>query len=270
MVGAWVQVQRNPCGSLAASARRLYRYAALPDGSGMPASRRSRSAKRDWRGWASWAGLALILAALCGAWFLLPLREWMDGLQHWLQGLGAWGVVILVLILFFTTFLPAPDWPLPIAAGYVYGVWALPLVYVSIVFASMVAFLGARHLGGDRIRAFLDRRPQYRAFDKAVGEEGWKVVALVRLSPIMPFNLQNYAFAVTAVPFWPYLGGTLTGIIPGTALYVYFGIFGKGLGNGANPLEWGLFGGGIVATIVLGVLVTRKTKAKFSKAKKRR
>jgi uncharacterized membrane protein YdjX (TVP38/TMEM64 family) len=212
----------------------------------------------------------VVIAALCGAWLLLPLREWMDGLQHWLQGLGAWGVVTLVLILFFITFLPAPDWPLPIAAGYVYGVWAFPLVYVSIVLASAAAFLAARHFFRDRIKALLDRRAKYRAFDKAVGEEGWKVVALVRLSPIMPFNLQNYAFAVTAVPFWPYFFGTLAGLIPGTALYVYFGIFGKGIGKGGGPLEWGLFGVGIVATIGLGVLVTVKTKAKFSAAKKRR
>jgi uncharacterized membrane protein YdjX (TVP38/TMEM64 family) len=236
----------------------------------MPASRRSRGAKRDWREWAHWAAFALIIAVLCGAWLLLPLREWMDGLQSWLRGLGAWGVLILVLILVFSTFLPAPDWPLPIAAGYVYGVWAFPLVYVSIVFASVVAFLAARHLFGDRLRAFLDRRPKYRAFDRVVGEEGWTVVALVRLSPIMPFNLQNYAFAVTSIPFWPYLIGTAAGLVPGTALYVYFGIFGQGLGKGDSPLEWVLLGVGIVATIGLGVLVAVKTKAKFSAAKKSR
>ncbi len=236
----------------------------------MPASRRSRSAKRDWRGWVRWIGFGLILAVLCGAWFLLPLREWMDGLQSWLQGFGPWGVAILVLILVFMTFLPAPDWPLPIAAGYVYGVWAFPLVYGSIALASAFAFLAARYLFRDRIRAWLHRRPKYRALDRAVGEDGWQVVVLVRLSPIVPFNLQNYAFGVTAVPFWPYLGGTLAGIVPGTALYVYFGIFGKGFGKGAGPLEWVLLGVGLAATVALGVLVTAKTKAKFSEAKKSR
>jgi uncharacterized membrane protein YdjX (TVP38/TMEM64 family) len=236
----------------------------------MPPSRRSRGATRDWRGWAGWAGVALVLAVLCGAWLLLPLREWMDALQSWLQGLGTWGVVILVLILVFMTFLPAPDWPLPIAAGYVYGVWAFPLVYGSIAFASALAFLAARYVARDRIRAWLHRRPLYRALDRAVGEDGWQVVVLVRLSPIVPFNVQNYAFGVTAVPFWPYLAGTLGGIVPGTALYVYFGIFGKGLGSGTSPLEWVLLGVGVAATIALGVLVTRKTKARLSEARKSR
>jgi uncharacterized membrane protein YdjX (TVP38/TMEM64 family) len=236
----------------------------------MPASRRSRGAKRDWRAWVPWAGFALVLAVLCGAWLLLPLREWMDALQSWLQGLGPWGVVILVLILVVMTFLPAPDWPLPIAAGYVYGAWAFPLVYGSIAFASALAFLAARYLARDRIRTFVGRNPKYRALDRAVGEDGWQVVVLVRLSPIVPFNLQNYAFGVTAVAFWEYLAGTLAGIVPGTALYVYFGIFGKGLGKGVSPLEWALLGIGVAATIALGVLVTRKTKAKFSTARKSR
>lgn len=236
----------------------------------MPASRRSRGAKRDWREWARWIGFALVLAVLCGAWLLLPLREWMDALQSWLQGLGPWGVAILLLILVFMTFLPAPDWPLPIAAGYVYGGWAFPLVYGSIAFASALAFLAARHLVRDRIRALVARRPKYHALDRAVAEDGWKVVVLVRLSPIVPFNLQNYAFGVTGVGFWPYLGGTLAGIVPGTALYVYFGIFGKGLGKGVSPLEWALLGVGLAATIALGVIVTQKTKAKFSAAKKSR
>jgi uncharacterized membrane protein YdjX (TVP38/TMEM64 family) len=238
----------------------------------MAASKRTRRAKTpQWREWLPWAGFGLVIAALCGAWFLLPLREWMDGLQSWLQGLGAWGVAILVLILFVMTFLPAPDWPLPIAAGYVYGVWAFPIVYFSVAAASALAFLAARYLARDRIRAFLGRRPKYRPLDKAVAEDGWAVVALVRLSPIVPFNLQNYAFGVTGVSFWQYLTATLVGIVPGIALYVYFGIVGEGLGKGkVSPLEWVLLGVGIVATIALGALVTRKTQEKFSGRRKSR
>ncbi|HEX3882908.1 MAG TPA: TVP38/TMEM64 family protein [Stellaceae bacterium] len=239
----------------------------------MAASKRARRAKKkpEWREWLPWIGVAVVVAGLCAAWFLLPLREWLDALQNWLRGLGAWGVAILVLILFVMTFLPAPDWPLPIAAGYVYGVWAFPIVYFSVAFASALAFLAARYLARDRVRAFLGRRPKYRPLDKAVAEDGWAVVALVRLSPIVPFNLQNYAFGATGIPFWQYLTATLAGIIPGIALYVYFGIVGEGLGKGkVSPLEWALLGVGIVATIGLSVLVTRKTQEKLSETRKSR
>jgi uncharacterized membrane protein YdjX (TVP38/TMEM64 family) len=89
----------------------------------------------------------------------------------------------------------------------------------------------------------------------------------MRLSPIVPFNLQNYALGVTAIPFLQYLTATLIGIVPGIAIYVYFGIFGKGLGNGLSVLDWVILGLGVLATVALGVLVARKTKTKFAQQK---
>ena len=178
-------------------------------------SSRSRKSKpnKELRRWGPWVGFGLVLIALCLGWLLLPLHQWMDGLQSWLLGLGAWGVVIFTLILIVATFLPMPDWPLPIVAGYVYGVWAFLLVYVGIALPSALTFLAARYLARDKLRRFLDRRPKYRAVDKAIGKDGWQVVVLLRLSPIIPFNLQNYALGVTAIPFWQYLGAT-GGILP--------------------------------------------------------
>ena len=204
------------------------------------------------------------MLALCLGWFLLPLREWIEALQSWLLGLGVTGVLIFALILIVVTFLPAPDWPLPIAAGYVYGFWAFPLTYASIVFASVLAFLSARYLLRDKIQSLLNRRPKYRKLDRAIADDGWQVVVLMRLSPIVPFNLQNYALGVTASPFVQYFTATLIGIAPGIAIYVYFGIFGKGLGNGPSLFDWVLFGLGMLATIILAILVIRKTKTKFA------
>lgn len=236
------------------------------------AGRRSRKSKpaEELRRLAPWVGFGLVLLALCLGWLLLPLHEWMDALQKWLLGWGAAGVAIFVFILIVATFLPMPDWPLPIVAGYIYGVWAFPLVYVGIAAPSVLAFLAARYLARDHLKRLLGKHPKYRALDKAVAREGWQVVALLRLSPVIPFNLQNYALGLTAVPFWQYLGATLAGIVPGIAIYVYFGIFGKGLGKGAGPLDWALLGAGALATIALGVLVARKTKAKFAGAQKRK
>lgn len=208
-----------------------------------------------------------MLLALCFGWFLLPLREWMGDFQHWLLGLGLWGVGLFALMVVVMTFLPAPDWPLPVVAGFVYGVWAFPLVFATTAFAACLVFLVARYLARDRVRAVLQRQPKYKAIDKAVAEEGWRVVVLLRLSPFVPFNLQNYAFGVTAIPFTEYLWATLVGMLPGVVIYVYFGMFGKRLGGPHDPLEWALLGFGILASVVLAVLVTRKTKEKFAEAR---
>jgi uncharacterized membrane protein YdjX (TVP38/TMEM64 family) len=234
---------------------------------GLAAGRRRKTkAAEDWRRFWPWIVFGLVVLALCLAWLLLPLRAWMDALQSWFVGRGAWGVAIFALVLLIATFLPLPDWPLPIAAGYVYGVWAFPLVYFGIAAPSAIAFLGARYLARDRIRTFLSRRPKYRAVDKAVVKQGWQVVVLLRLSPIVPFNLQNYALGITAISFWQYLGATLVGIAPGVAVYVYLGIFGDGLGKKTSALDWVLLGAGLAATAVLGVIVTRKTKEILTEA----
>ena len=222
------------------------------------------------RRWWPWLGLALVLAILCFGWFLLPARDWLHAFQSWLLGLGHWGVAIFVLLLVVATFLPMPDWPLPIAAGYVYGAWAYPLVFFTTAFAAALVFLVARHLARDRIRAMLARRRKYKAIDRAVGEDGWKIVVLLRLSPFVPFNLQNYALGVTSIPFTQYLAATLVGILPGDVIYVYFGMFGKSFDQRHGVVDWVLFALGVMATIALAVLVTRKTKEKFAEADKRR
>src|SRR5690348_13493712 len=129
----------------------------------MTAGGQDQAAKKLPRWW-PWAAVAFLLLVLCLGWFLLPLREWIEALQ---------------------------DWPLPIAAGYVYGFWAFPLTYASIAFASVLAFLAARYLLRDKIRSLLNRRPKYRKLDRAIADDGWQVVVLMRLSPIVPFNLQN-------------------------------------------------------------------------------
>ena len=226
----------------------------------MTGRRQPDQAGKKWPRWWPWAAGGLLLLVLCLGWFLLPLREWIGALQSWLLGLGLTGVLIFVLILIVVTFLPAPDWPLPIAAGYVYGFWAFPLTYASIAFASVLAFLAARYLLRDKIQPLLNRRPKYRKLDRAVADDGWQVVVLMRLSPIVPFNLQNYALGVTAIPFMQYLTATLIGIAPGIAIYVYFGIFGKGLGNGPSFFDWVLFGLGVLATIALAILVIVRPK----------
>lgn len=180
------------------------------------------------------------MLALCLGWFLLPLREWIEALQSWLLGLGVTGVLIFALILIVVTFLPAPDWPLPIAAGYVYGFWAFPLTYASIVFASVLAFLSARYLLRDKIKSLLNRGPKYRKLDRTVAADGWQVVVLMRLSPIVPFNLQNYALGVTAIPFVQYFTATLIGIAPGIRDLCLLRHFRQGARKRAQPLRLGV------------------------------
>jgi uncharacterized membrane protein YdjX (TVP38/TMEM64 family) len=217
-----------------------------------------------------WAGLGILLIAVIAASFVCPLGRWTASFQHWIIGLGPGGAVIFVLLFVATTLVLAPDWPLSIAAGFVYGFWALPLVLVAATVAATLSFLAARYLLRKRVRALLVGRPRLSAVDRAVAEEGWKIVALLRLSPAVPFNLQNYLFGTTAIPLSHYIAATAIGIVPGSLLYVYLGVLGDaarhGGGGAGAPLKWLLFGIGLAATTAAAVIVARKARAKLGKA----
>jgi uncharacterized membrane protein YdjX (TVP38/TMEM64 family) len=213
--------------------------------------------------------LAVVLIAAGAAWLLLPLREWLELFERWIIGLGAWGVALFALVYILATISLAPEWPLTVAAGLLYGAWGFPITVVTATIAASLAFLIARHFARDRVRSLLERRRVFSAIDDAVAQEGWKVIALLRLSPAVPFNLQNYVFGVTAIPFWQFVTATLGGIIPGTVLYVYIGVIGQAVGSGnasGGPLQWGFFGIGLLATVVVVVLVTRKAFTKLKRA----
>ncbi|HZW31908.1 MAG TPA: VTT domain-containing protein, partial [Isosphaeraceae bacterium] len=88
------------------------------------------------------------------------------------------------------------------------------------------------------------------------------IVALLRLSPLVPFNLQNYLYGLTAIRFWPCVLTSWVAMLPGTVLYVYLGHAGRaGLEalagrRGRSPAEWTLLAVGLAATLLVSVYVT--------------
>ncbi len=213
-----------------------------------------------------WVIFAAILVGITVAWFLLPVDEWIKQLKGWVDGLGAWGYVIYGLIYIGATIVLAPGAPLTIAAGLIFGGWGIPLVIVAATIGACLAFLIARHLARDRVKKAIDSRPKFKAVSDVVGEDGWKIVGLMRLSPAVPFNLQNYFFGVTEVKFWHYALATFFGIMPGSSLYVYLGVIGGEAGGGSSStLKWVFLGAGLVATIIVTVFVSKKANEKLKK-----
>lgn len=227
---------------------------------------RSRMTQRGHRtGLLAWIGGGALLVAVGIGWYLLPVSEWLSASRDWIVGLGFAGIVIFAAIYVVGAVVLAPEAVLTIAAGFAYGFWGLPIVLVAATIGASLAFLIARYLARDKVRQLLESRRKIAAIDKAVAEDGWKVVALLRLSPLIPFNLQNYLFGVTAIPFPHFVAATFAGIIPGTVLYTYIGVLGNAAGDG-GPARWALFGVGLLATVFVVILVTRKAKAKLRSA----
>jgi len=208
------------------------------------------------------AAAALVLVALVAVG--RSLAGQVLAFAAWVDGLGAWGPAVFVAGYALGTVAFVPGSLLTLAAGAVFGLReGVAWVFLSALLGSSAAFLLARHGG----RAFVERRiqgdPRFAAIDRAVAEQGRRIVFLLRLSPVFPYNLLNYALGLTRISFRDYALASL-GMLPGTLLYVYYGAVGgeiAALAAGARPekgpLDYALLGLGLLATVVVTALVTR-------------
>lgn len=213
----------------------------------------------------NWVVSALAVVALSVAGAFLPLSEWIKAMTGWVEQLGPLGFFAFIGIYAAGTVLFVPGALLTIAAGLVFGLGLGTVVaWLGAVIGATLAFLIARYLARAKVEQQTKGNKKFKAIDDAIGKQGWKIIGLLRLSPLIPFNASNYFYGITAIKFWPYLLASAGGMLPGTVLYVYLGAAGKaGLGGEKqhSPLEYIFFGVGLLATIVVTVVVTRVAKA---------
>lgn len=214
------------------------------------------------------AGITLVVVAVAIMYYFLPLRSWATMMLIWIRGFGSdgaliYGFVYVVAVLF----LPASL--LTAGAGLVYGpVVGVLIVSPASVIGSTLAFLVARYFGRDWVKSRIATQPKLGAIQRRVESNGFKLVLLLRLQPILPFVLLNYALGLTRLRLRDYLLASWIGMLPGTILYVYLG---SALGNidelfcpGAlhhSALSRFFFGAGLVAAGLLAVWAGRLGRA---------
>ena len=219
------------------------------------------------KGHMKWIILAALVALFAAAYVYLPISEWLSAFQDWVQGFGALGWAIFIAVYAITSFALIPGSILTLGAGVAYGLWAFPLVVAGAVLASAMSFLAARYVFHDRVQEKVAQYPRFKAVNEAIRDEGWKVVLLLRLSPALPFSLQNWFLGLMPVGFWPAQIATLFGIMPGTLLYIWIASLGGEAAAGgaadASLLRYVVLGVGLLATLVVTVVVTRKAQQKL-------
>ncbi len=165
-------------------------------------------------------------------------------------------------------FIPAV--PLTLGAGAAWGLAkGFALVSAGSTLGAAAAFLVSRYAARGWVERRLEGNLKFRALDKAVAREGWKVVALARLSPVIPFNLLNYSFGLTRVGFIPYALASWLAMMPGTLLYVWLGAAaGDAARGGASRARWALTAVGLAATLAVSVLVARAARRALEEEEK--
>ncbi len=214
-----------------------------------------------------WVSVLLILAAVLVVVRSLPFDQAMSAMKGWIAGLGVWGPVVLALLYVVATVLFVPGSLLTLAAGALFGLGVgTATVSVGSTVGASLAFLIARYGAREKVAQMAQGNRHFGAIDRAIGEGGWKIVGLLRLSPAIPFNLQNYLYGLTPVRFWPYAVTSWLAMLPGTFLYVYIGhVTGAAIGSDRqrSAAEWGMLAVGLLATVVLTVYVTRLARRKL-------
>jgi len=215
-------------------------------------------------------GAAAVLALLLLA---RQLGHYIPAFAAWVEGLGFWGPLVFIVGYAVGVVALLPGSFLTLAGGAVFGLGEGTLfVFAAAMLGSTGAFLVARYLARGAVERRLADNARFAAIDRAVGEQGLKIVFLLRLSPVFPFSLLNYGLGLSRVSLRDYVLAGF-GMLPGTLLYVYYGKLAgdvAALASGAAPERgagyYGVLGLGLLATIAVTALVTRVARRALAQA----
>lgn len=205
-----------------------------------------------------------LLALLYAAYRARELGAYVPEFAAWVEAQGAWGPLLFVAGYAVAVVAFIPGSVMTLAAGAVFGIAeGVLLVFIAATAGSLMAFVIARYVARGAVSQRIADSRRFSAVDRAIGEQGLKIVLLLRLSPVFPYNLLNYALGLTRVRFVDYAVGSV-GMLPGTLLYVYYGkLVGDvaALAAGAEvprgPGYWSVLVLGLVATVAVTAVITR-------------
>ncbi|TNF34500.1 MAG: TVP38/TMEM64 family protein [Deltaproteobacteria bacterium] len=174
--------------------------------------------------WGRWALAGLAAAAVVAALVLLPIRDGVAALVESLRDLGAGGLALFALSYVVALVLTLPSSIMCLGAGFAWGAGGgFAIALPSLALGATLAFLVGRHVFRHRVARRVASSRKLSAIDRAVGERGGRLVFLLRLSPVIPFNYSNYVLSVTRVDLKSFVLATAAGMIPTTLLYTWLG-----------------------------------------------
>jgi uncharacterized membrane protein YdjX (TVP38/TMEM64 family)/rhodanese-related sulfurtransferase/sulfur relay (sulfurtransferase) complex TusBCD TusD component (DsrE family) len=195
----------------------------------------------------------IVLFAALAAAILLAYRYRdllnVAALESWVKSAGALGPVLYMAVYAIATVLFLPGSVLTLAGGALFGpVWGTLYSLTGATLGATAAFLIARYLASD----WVSRKASgwTKQLIEGVEQEGWRFIAFVRLVPLFPFNLLNYALGLTRIGLLAYVVGSYVFMFPGALAYTYLGYAGREAVAGGE----GLIQKGLLALALLGLV----------------
>ena len=206
----------------------------------------------------------VLLATLIILGNVFDVPTYLRQAMEWIDNLGFVGAFVFVALYAACTVLLIPGTIPTLAAGAIFGL-GQGFIYVSLgsTLGATLAFFVGRYLAREAVANAVGKNPKFAAIDEVIGREGWKIVALLRLSPVVPFSLSNYFYGITAVKPGGYILSSWIGMMPGTLMYTYVGTILGLAATGDRGMTTGqmiLTGVGLLATVVVTVYITKIAK----------
>lgn len=188
--------------------------------------------------------------------------------QNYFRDLGWIGIIVWAAIIVLLQLFLVPLAPSALAAGFMFGFGrGLLAITLGTAIGAALNFILSRQFARGTVARRLAHNHKFQLIDAAIGREGWKIIALLRFCPI-PFGFANYAYGMTAIPFWPYFLATVVAIVPGNVLFAWLGATANaglevalGTNRPRHPAEYVLFGVGLVALCVAMAYIGRIARA---------
>jgi len=193
---------------------------------------------------------------------MTALTHWLTVSEAYFRGLGWMGILLYAGVILGVQFFLAPLSPFAIAGGFIFGLrGGLVAITVGTALGATVNFLISRYVARGFIQRKVSGNEKFRLIDAAIGREGWKIIFLLRFCPL-PFGLANYAYGLTAIPFWPYFLASVVAIVPANVFFVWLGATAQaglqialGAGRPRHPFEYVLLGAGLVAALAAMIYI---------------
>lgn len=216
----------------------------------------------------------LLFASIAFAFISLPVEKILKDFLIWIkQDLGPWGPLVLAIAYIPLTVCAVPASVLTLGGGYLFG---LPVGFfadsIGATLGATAAFLLGRTIGRSYVISKLKNYPKFHAVAIAIQRSGFKIVLLLRLVPLLPFNMMNYLLSVTPVRLGEYMLASWVGMMPITFALVYVGTTLKDLSDvthgwaEVSTTRWVLIAAGFMISVILMVYITKVAKASLDKA----
>lgn len=196
----------------------------------------------------------LLLIVVMGIALAILYRDQLDAsvLEQWVASAGAAGPLVFMLIYAVGTVFFMPGSVLTLAGGALFGpVWGTLYNLTGATLGATLAFLVARYLASDWVEEKTGGR--LKQLKDGVEGEGWRFVAFVRLVPLFPFNLLNYALGLTRIRLSHYIIASYLCMLPGAIAYTYLGFALKeavgGEGDIKEMIQIGVFAVALLAVV---------------------